>query len=260
MSGLVRAERRFAARRRADRRRAAVPLLVAAIVTTVVGVTTWVALASPVLRLQSVVVRGLSVNVTSRLAGLTERDILAAARAPLGRSLVQVSPGQIRSRVAALAPVADVRVRRLWPHRLEIDVVERVPVAAVAASSTGAVTLVDGDGVPFAVQAAAPVTPKLLDLRVAAPLSPGDDKQSPGAAQARAAIAVWQGLPTALRRQVGWVSANSADDVSFGLPGGRTVVWGSPSQRGDKLAVLALLLHAKAHVYDVSTPAVAVTS
>jgi cell division protein FtsQ len=262
VSGLVRAERRFAARRRADQRRAAVPLLVAAIVTTVLGVVVWVALASPVLQLRSVVVRGLSVNATSRLEepSLTVRDVLAAARVPLGKSLVQVSPGPIRSRVAALAPVADVRVRRLWPHQLEIDVVERVPVAAVTASSTGAVTLVDGDGVPFAVQSAAPATAKLLELRLPGSITPGDASQAPAVVEARAALTVWRGLPSALRRQVAWVSADSADDVSFGLAGGHTVVWGSAAQRSDKLAVLALLLHTKAHVYDVSTPSIAVTS
>lgn len=254
MSGLVRAERRFRARRRAERRRAARPLLAAAIVTTVVGAGMWVALSSPLLRLDRVTVTGVNVDATSRLS---VQEVVAAAQAPIGRSLLRVSPGTIRDRVAGLAPVASVRVRRLWPHTLAIAVVERVPVATVA--GPGGVRLVDRTGVAFA-SAAAPPTPGLLDLRLGAPLPIGAPADAPGSADAKAALAVWSSLPTALRGQLRWVSATSPDAVSFALARGATVVWGSPAQSGDKLVTLVSLMRHRARTYDVSTPSIAVTS
>lgn len=255
MSGLVRAERRFRARRRAERRRTARPLVVAAALATLVAALVWTAYASPLLRLDRVVVRGVTVDSTSRL---TVAQVLAAADVPVGRSLVQVAPGPIQARVAALPPVAAVTVRRLWPHRLEIDVRERIPVA-MAQAAVG-VALVDATGVAFATQAVAPTSQPLLDLRLASPLEPGASPGDPAAAQARAALAVWRSLPGSWRRQVRWVGASSADDVSFGLARGATVVWGSPGQTADKLTTLTALLRHAARTYDVSTPAFAVTS
>jgi cell division protein FtsQ len=241
MSGLVRAEKLFRARQRARRRRASWPLVAAALAVTVVGGAVWTALYSPLLRLTSVTVQG-----TSRLS---VAEVIAAARAPVGRSLLAASPGSIQLRVQRLPAVASARVAREWPHRLVITVVERTPVAAVGTAR--GVVLVDGDGVAFA---AAPTLPlHLLDLRVGGAI-PG-----PGSADAKAGIAVWTHLPAQLRRQVTWVDAASPDAVSFGLARGGTVMWGSADDTAAKLAVLATLLRQRAHVYDVSTPAIAVT-
>src|SRR4051794_18327959 len=110
MSGLVRAESLFRARRRAHRRRASRPLLVAALATTLLGTAVWVGWQSPVLRLQQVTVNG-----TSRLSA---GEVLSAARVRAGGSLLSVPVAQIQRRVSALPPVAAVHVRREWPHRL----------------------------------------------------------------------------------------------------------------------------------------------
>src|SRR5205823_219870 len=155
----------------------------------------WAAVSSPLLRLTTVTVHG-----TSRLSAA---QVLAAARAPVGRSLLDVSPAQIRDRVERLAPVASARVARSWPHQLVITVVERTAVAAIG--SAAGVVLVDARGVPFATASAAPAG--LLDLRV------GGAVPGPGAADARAALAVWGALPAPLRAGVIWVDAASPDAV-----------------------------------------------
>jgi cell division protein FtsQ len=73
-------------------------------------------------------------------------------------------------------------------------------------------------------------------------------------------MAVVAALPHGLRRQVRLVRATSPYGVSLQLSGDRTVVWGSPADSAAKLVVLRTLLrHHRAHVYDVSTPGVAVT-
>jgi cell division protein FtsQ len=245
VSGLVRAESLFRARRRERRRRTARPVLLAAIATTVVGAALWVGYSSPVLRLTSITVKG-----TSRLA---TAQVLAAARVPTGGSLLSVPVAAVRRRVLALAPVAGVRISRSWPHGLVIDVTERRPVAVVLTGGRGdaGAVLLDAHGVAFATDATAP--PGLLDLRV----EPGP--LGAASAPAVAALQVWSQLPGAVRREVRWMSAGSTDDVTFALTRGSTVVWGSPAAGTDKLTVLAALLRHRAQVYDVSTPGVAVT-
>ena len=250
MSGLVRAESLFRARRRARRLRSARPALALAIATTLVGGVLWVGYASPFLRLTSITVKG-----TSRLS---PAEVLAVARVRTGVPLVDVPVGAVRRRVAALSPVARVRVDRDWPHRLLIEVTERQPVAVVAAGGgAGAdMVLVDGAGVAFAAAASAPSG--LLDLRV--PLPALGATSTPAAA----ALKVWAALPTAVRRDIRWMRADTPDAISFELtggprPGGSMVVWGSASDGADKLAVLAALMRTPASLYDVSTPSVAVT-
>jgi cell division protein FtsQ len=245
VSGLVRAEALFRARRRRERRRTARPLLALAIATTVAGGAVWTAYASPLLRLQTVTVKG-----TSRLS---QEQVLAAAAVRTGGTLLDVPLGAVRHRVAALAPVARVTVDRSWPHTLVIYVTGRTAVAAVATgggADAGAV-LLDATGKAFAAADSSP--PGLLDLRVAVPAI---GSTSPAAASA---LAVWAGLPPGVRGQVAWMSASSPDAVSFRLRRGATVVWGSATDGADKLAVLASLLRSPASTYDVSTPSVAVT-
>lgn len=241
MSGLVRAESLFRARRRAQRRRASRPLVLVALLTTLVLAAVWVGWQSPVLRLQKV-----SVNGTSRLSA---DEVLAAAHVRTGGSLLSVPVAQITRRVGALPAVASVHVRREWPHRLLISVVERRAVAAVAAGAS--VVLVDASGDAFATSAGS--TDGLLSLQVP---TPAVGSASPAA---RAALAVWAQLPPAVRRELSSITAPSPDDVSFRLARGATVVWGSPAQGAEKLGALAALLRTPASVYDVSTPSVAVT-
>jgi cell division protein FtsQ len=242
-------------------------MLVVAVLTTVVGAAVWTVVSSPVLRLEHVSVsdvvghvtaagKRVTVDPTSRLSA---EQVLTAAHAPIGRSLLQVSPGVIQRRVAALPPVASVRVQRVWPHTLRIAVVERAPVAAVA-SAGGVVTLLDSAGVAFASASSLPAAGHLVVVRLSAPLEVDTPHTSGPALAARAALRVWNALPTTLRAQVQWVAATSADGVSFGLPGSRTVVWGAADQTGDKLAVLATLMQHRARTYDVSTPSIAVTA
>lgn len=247
MSGLVRAESLFRARRRARRRAASRPLVALALVSTLAGGAVWVGWQSPVVRLRSVTVNG-----TSRL---TTAEVLAAAHVRIGGSLLSVPVGAIEHRVERLPAVAAVHVRRDWPHRLVLDVVERRAVAAVAGSD-GAAVLVDASGVAFARTTQPPPTGPTGGLLALQAPTPALGTVSTAV---RAALAVWAQLPTAVRSEVRSMTAATPDDVSFGLARGATVVWGSPAYGREKLGALAALLRTPASVYDVSTPSVAVT-
>jgi cell division protein FtsQ len=75
----------------------------------------------------------------------------------------------------------------------------------------------------------------------------------------RAAVIVLTQLPRALRGLVEWVTAPSANEVTFRLWGGITVFWGGPAQNSTKAAELLVLMRTHARYYDVSDPATAVT-
>jgi len=246
VTAVLRAERLFRDRRRARRqqqfrRRVVRPAVVLAVLVTVVGGAVWAAWSSPLLAVRSVTVKG-----TSRLS---PADVLAAARVPIGRSLLGIDPGRIQARVAALPAVGAVSVDRDWPHRLVITVTERRPVAVVT-SSAGA-QLVDAAGVAFATTDQAPAGLLQLVLGAAVP--------GAGDADARAALAVWSQLPRPLRAAVRSIAAPSPVDVTLHLAGRRTVVWGDPGETARKLAVLRALMVTRATVYDVSTPDVPTT-
>ena len=217
------------------------PAIVMAVVGTLVAAAVWVAFASPLLRVTTVTVNG-----TSRL---TATEVRAAARVPVGSSMLTMSLDAIKHRVASLPAVAQVRIERRWPHTVSIDVTERVAVAVVIAP--GADELVDRTGVAFA--AVTSPDPGLASITVHQPV-PG-----PGEPAAAAGVRVWEGVPMSLRTQITGIDAASADDVVLHLSAGRAVVWGSADDMAAKMSALTALLGQRARIYDVSTPSVAVT-
>ena len=238
---VVRAQRRFAARRRATSQRWRIRMLVTVVVVAALAITGWFVAGSSLFALHYVTVEG-----TSRL---TPAQVLTAAGVREGASLVSLDPGAVAHRVERLTPVAVAHVSRNWPHGLVIHVVERRAAGVVV--SDGSVELLDATGVAFA---SAPTAPHgLVTVDVPDPV-PG-----PGEAAARTAMRVLSQLPSGVRARVSRVSAPSVDSVSVHLTDGRTVIWGSTADGRTKAAVLRTLMRRSAQVYDVSTPTVAVT-
>jgi cell division protein FtsQ len=214
---------------------------VATVLVIALGTTGWFLANSSVFALRYVTVEG-----TSRL---TPAEVLNAAAVRDGISLVRLDPGVVARRVERLRPVAEAVVSRHWPHGLVIRVVERKPAGVVL--TAGGAELLDDTGVAFASVATSPRN--LVKVEVSAPV-PGA-----GDAAARTAMRVLAELPGGVRARVSTVTARSADLVSVRLADGTTVIWGSAADAIRKSAVLRTLMHRRAHVYDVSTPAVAVT-
>jgi cell division protein FtsQ len=198
----------------------------------------WLFLASPLLAVERVQVTG-----TGRLSA--EQVVQAAAVAP-GTPLARVRTGPARDRIRELPPVDDVRVRRVWPSTLRIDVTERVAVAGAAGPD--GVTLLDGSGVGFATEPRLP--PGLPRLEVPAP--------APDDPVTRAVLQVLLDLPPELSSQVGLLRASTPSDVAFELVDGRTVVWGAAGDTATKASAVLALLRMPGEVYDVSAPGVAV--
>ena len=112
--------RRVAARYR--RRRLAAALFGVVVLLAVVGLGTRVLLYDAGLaNVEDVTVTGLTT--------VPEQAVRDAAAVTPGGPLISVDTAGIAPRVAALEGVASVEVRRAWPHTVEVEVTERVPVA-----------------------------------------------------------------------------------------------------------------------------------
>lgn len=175
-----------------------------------------------------------------------------AADIPTGDNLLLLDTSAIAGRVLTIPRVARVDVRRSLPGTVTVTVAERKPVLAVPGGPSGP-ALVDATGFAYRTVPTRPPGVPLLHL------APGE-RPRPGDPATRAAVAVVTSLPPALRRDVGDVTANGPFDVSFDLAGGRSVRWGADDDNARKVAVLAALLSRPGHVYDVSTPDLAVVS
>jgi cell division protein FtsQ len=156
--------------------------------------------------------------------------------------------------VRTLDPVAEVRVKRVWPATVRIDVTERVPVTGVPLGRDGGdgVLLVDADGIGFATEPGLPAGVPRLEVG-----DPGPDDPT-----TRAALRVLLELPPDLAVQVAAVRASTPSDVSLELGDGRRVVWGAPGASAEdtatRAAAVAALLRMPGTEFDVSAPGVAV--
>jgi cell division protein FtsQ len=173
---------------------------------------------------------------------LSDDEVRAAARVPLGEPLARVDLDQVRARVEGLAVVRSVEVSRQWPHEVLIAVVERTPVAVVEVA--GKVRGLDEEGVVFGTFKKAPAgLPRVLTTA-----------STSGEALTEAARVV-AALPKELAARVDHVTVVSVDAINLELRSGVEVRWGSSAQSDQKARVLEkLVLQEATTYYDVSVP------
>lgn len=187
-----------------------------------------VVLYSPVLAAREIVIAG---NVhTTRTEVL---DITGLVRRP---PLIEVDTSTEVRRLERLSWVKSARVTLQWPSTVSIAIVERLPVAVVAASG-GGFALVDATG---RVLAEAPRRPTTLPLVTGVALAgrPGSvlAPTSIGALHAAAA------LPVSLLGRLMSVSPSPSDGVVLHLRPDLQVVVGGAAALGEKYVSLATVL------------------
>ena len=180
------------------------------------------------------------VDVTGETT-LTDADVLAAARVPVGDPLARVDIAEIASRVRALAVVRTVDVTREWPHAVKISLTERTPIAVV--DIAGELKGLDSEGVVFRSYARQP--PDLPRIQTSSETT--QDALREGAAVVAA-------LPGTIAQRVDHLQVDTIDEITLVLRDGREVVWGSSEDSDVKAEVLAALLRQKGHTFDVSAP------
>lgn len=232
------AEARFAERERFRRRTRWIRVGVAALVVAVSFAAGWVVGFSSAFAVRSVQVAGVQ-----RLdPGQVER----VAKVPRGGSLALLDTAPIEARIRTLAPVADVDVSRRFPGTVRIEITERIPVAVLDAPDGR--RLVDAEGVAYAPAGDSGSRYLVVETGGAA-LTPENLVEI---------LAMVDGLPELIRAKVDKVEADTVQEMTVLLSGGRKVLWGGPEETEFKARVLDLLLREKktrtAKTFDVSVP------
>lgn len=229
--------RRFMARARRRRLRAAMPWAVAAGVLAVCGALTWVVYGTSVLGVRHVKVVGVQL--------VTTLQVEEAAAVPQDEPLARVDLDGVRARVRGIPAVDRVTVKRGWPSTLVVEIVERTAVAAVP-SGPGKLTLIDATGTPYREVERKP--DGLPMVRTA----------TPGAADVntRSALKVLGALSPELREQLVAISVAAPAQIRLELSKDRTVVWGDDTENETKSQVATALLKKASKEIDVSAPLV----
>jgi cell division protein FtsQ len=227
------ARRDFARRRWLQRLRRLRPFLYAALVVVLVFVGVWLVFFSSVVTVTHVAVRGNE--------SMSSVRVQKVAKAPLGQQLARVDLAAIQARVESMPAVKSASVSRSWPHTIAISITERTPVAVVDRGA--GLQAVDDDGVLFGSYARKPAELPLI--------STAPDVKSEALAEAARVVT---SLREDIAAQVDRVDVESVDRIRLHLSGGRTVMWGSADQSGEKADVLAVLLDQPGTDIDVSVP------
>jgi cell division protein FtsQ len=228
------ASARAAAAVRSRRRTRWIRFAVAVVVLAAVAGAVWGACFSSLLAVRSVQVVGAS--------RLSPAQVSAAARVPVGGSLLLLDTDRPTVRVGALPAVASVRLERHLLHTVQIVVTERTP--SMVLETPGRDRLVDATGVVFAEEDGAGAG--LPIVRTSRPDLPP--------ATLRGVTVMLAALPESIRVQVNVVRADSAENMAVELVDGRVIVWGDAGRGELKAKVLGILLTREGRTYDVSSP------
>lgn len=194
-----------------------------------------------------VALAAVEVHGAHRLEPEAVRD---AADLPLGTSTLRLRLGAAADRVRAMPGVRSAALRRVDPLTVRIDVVERLPVVAVA--SGGRAVLVDADGI--VVGAGSTGRLPVVATSLAALPEAGEDVDARPIL--RNAMAVYRGLPGPLRAAVRRYEAVGPDDLDLMLSAGVRVRFGRGDRVAEKARILGALLEAapEGAVIDVRAP------
>jgi cell division protein FtsQ len=189
-------------------------------------------------------IKDIQVSGTHRLK---PASIKSAVSTLIGTPLTLVSEDDLAKRLSSFTLIQSFTTLSLPPHTLQINIVERQPVAIVQTTSGG--YLYDPAGVL--------IGPTKATWKFPTVVVSGDPRHS---SNYRAAIDVLLALPAGLYPKVQRIQATSKDDVRLELRGAanQQILWGDSSKSIMKSKVLAALIantkKSAAVTYDVSSP------
>jgi cell division protein FtsQ len=214
---------------------------VAALIAILAGAFFWVRQSSLV-AVQTVAITGVT--------GPDAPEIRTALRgAALGMSTFDVDSRRLHQVVAPYPVVDGLRLRAHFPHGLQIEVAEQIPVAVLVAGDRR--TVVSADGALLAHPRGAGLLPT-----ISLPVEPGGSHLTgPGQADVRLLAAA----PYALLAKVETASQSTAHGLMVTLRDGPTVYFGDGSRLAAKwrsvISVLADPSSSGASYIDVTDPA-----
>lgn len=194
---------------------------------------------TPLMAIQEIKIVG-----AHRLKAATVRNAVVTL---MNTPLTMVNEADLEKRLASFTLIQSFTTISLPPHTLQINIVERQPIAIVQTTSGG--YLFDPAGVL--------IGPTKATWKYPTVVVSGNPRHS---ANYRAAIDVLLALPIELYPKVRRIQATSKDDVRLELRGAanQQILWGDSSKSMMKSKVLeALIANTKksaAVTYDVSSP------
>ena len=158
----------------------------------------------------------------------------AAVQAALNRfdgtPLALVDDAEVHRALEPFPLIQRYAVERVPPHTLVVKIEERVPVISVPGAD--GVSLYDAAGVLLG---------SVKDAPVGVPTGEGALTDL-GSAAFRSASRALRDMPVELRKQITTATATSAQDVTFTLDSGITVLWGEADDSRRKAVVLQSIL------------------
>ena len=234
--------------RLAERRAAVRRLRWRTIALVAAGVLLAAALAYAVLISSFLALRSGEIEITGTNQIVSEEAVLEVITPEEGTPLARLDTAGLAEELTTIVGVRDAHLERSWPHGLQVVIEPRVPVAIVEDGDQYAV--LDGEGVELSRDAEPAEDLPVVDV----PLG-----EEGTAASLTAVLEVLDALPDDLLAEVAAASAPSPNRVSFELPDGVEVFWGSSAENALKVEVLSTLRQVEASGYDLSAPRAPIT-
>ena len=222
--------------------RTGVVILVIALITGLA----WLLFLSPVFRLQTD-----QINVSGGNAWVSDDRVTSIVAHQGDRSLLLISANGVEQEISGMAGVTDARVRKSFPHGLEVTFDAQEPTA-VFKDAQGKLTAVDRQG--RALNTVAKPVDGVPVIQVATVKRAQQDQA------VRQTLRILSTMPEAMRHSVTKVTAETQDSITTELDQGKhVIIWGDGSDLKLKQAVVDKIINDPSkigdkHQLDVSAP------
>ena len=222
--------------------RTGVVILVMALITGLV----WLLFLSPVFRLQTD-----QINVSGGNAWVSDDRVASIVAHQGDRSLLLISANGVEQEISGMAGVTDARVRKSFPHGLEVTFDAQEPTA-VFKDAQGKLTAVDRQG--RALNTVSKPVDGVPVIQVATVKRAQQDQA------VRQTLRILSTMPEAMRHSVTKVTAETQDSITTELDQGKhVIIWGDGSDLKLKQAVVDKIINDPSkigdkHQLDVSAP------
>ena len=206
----------------------------------------WLLFLSPVFRLQTD-----QINVSGGNAWVSDDRVASIVAHQGDRSLLLVSTNGVEQEISGMAGVTDARVRKSFPHGLEVTFEAQEPTA-VFKDAQGKLTAVDRQG--RALNTVSNPVDGVPVIQVATVKRAQQDQA------VRQTLRILSTMPEAMRHSVTKVTAETQDSITTELDQGRhVIIWGDGSELKLKQAVVDKIINDPSkigdkHQLDVSAP------
>ena len=206
----------------------------------------WLLFLSPVFRLQTD-----QVNVSGGNAWVSDDRVASIVAHQGDRSLLLISTNGVEQEISGMAGVTDAKVRKSFPHGLEVTFDAQEPTA-VFKDAQGKLTAVDRQG--RALNTVSKPVDGVPVIQVATVKRAQQDQA------VRQTLRILSSMPEAMRHSVTKVTAETQDSITTELDQGRhVIIWGDGSELKLKQAVVDKIINDPSkigdkHQLDVSAP------